>query len=118
MAAACAHEHDGVIAVGVRSHGCHTVGPILKQRSAFDDLQPSERLIQNQATEIITNLLGLQDNTRENKVYVVNICNMERRTFKIFACDLYELCFYILLDEVYRLFTQDTTQSCLQRTNL
>lgn len=61
VAAACANEHHSVIAVRVRSHGCHTVGPIVKQRSAFNDLQPSERLIQNQATEIITNLLGLQE---------------------------------------------------------
>ncbi len=68
MATASPHEHHWMTSVSVRGHGRHTVSAVVKQRSALNDPQSSERLVQNQATEIITNLLGLQDETRNNEV--------------------------------------------------
>jgi len=48
-----------VLSVGVGGHGAHSLGPILIQRLALDHPQASEWLIQNQATEIISDLLRL-----------------------------------------------------------
>lgn len=61
VATASPHEHHRIISVCVRSHGRHPVRAVVEQRNALNDPQSSERLVQNQAAEIITNLLGLRD---------------------------------------------------------
>lgn len=63
------HEHHRMISVGVRSHWGHAVRPLVVQRQPLDDPQPSERLVQDQATKIITDLLRLERRNKSSQSY-------------------------------------------------
>lgn len=73
VATASPHEHHRIISVCVRSHGRHPVRAVVEQRNALNDPQSSERLVQNQAAEIITNLLGLRDKKKQWRVISYNL---------------------------------------------
>lgn len=53
------HEHHCMFSVGVGGHGAHALSPVLVQRVSLDHPQASERLVQHQAAEIISDLLRL-----------------------------------------------------------
>lgn len=59
------HEHHGVFSIGVGGHGSHALGPVLVQRVSLDHTQASQRLVQHQAAEIISDLLRLQKTKEE-----------------------------------------------------
>lgn len=58
-----------MLSIGVRRHSAHALGAVLVQRVALDDPQASQRLVQDQATEIISDLLRLWAKT-ERRVKV------------------------------------------------
>lgn len=53
------HEHHRVLAVGVRRHGAHALSAVLVQRVPLDGPQASQRLVQHQSAEIVSDLLRL-----------------------------------------------------------
>lgn len=58
-----------MLSVGVRRHGAHALGAVLVERVALDDPQASQRLVQHQTAEIISDLLRLWAKT-ERRVKV------------------------------------------------
>lgn len=60
MAGTRPDEHDCMIPVRVRSNRGHAVHPLVVQRRPLDDPQPSEWLVQDQAAEIVADLLWLE----------------------------------------------------------
>ena len=65
LSAPGSHEHHRMFSVGVGSHGAHALSPVLVQRVPLDHPQASQRLVQNQAAKIISDLLRLR--TREDR---------------------------------------------------
>lgn len=62
LSAPGSHKHHRVLAVGVGRHRSHAFGPVLVQRVTLDDPQASERLVQHQATEVVSDLFRLRGN--------------------------------------------------------
>ncbi|TNN56589.1 hypothetical protein EYF80_033126 [Liparis tanakae] len=60
LAAARAHEHHRVLAVGVGRHGAHALRPVLVQRVALDDPQAPQRLVQDLAAEDASRLTEIK----------------------------------------------------------
>lgn len=59
LTTAGSHKHHRVFSVGVGSDGAHSLSPVFVQRRSLDHPQASQRLVQHQAAEIITDLLRL-----------------------------------------------------------
>lgn len=62
------HKHHRVFSVGVRGHGAHALRPVLVQRVPLNHPQASERLVQHQAAEIISDLLRLWRRNKEGRL--------------------------------------------------
>ena len=64
MSAPGPHKHHRVVSVCVGGHGPHAVDAVVVQGGPLDDPQAPQGLVQHQATEVVSNLLGLETQGR------------------------------------------------------
>lgn len=70
LSAPGSHEHHRVLPVRVGRHSAHALGAVLVQRVSLDDPQASDRLVQHQAAEIVSDLLRLWKQKKEKMLLI------------------------------------------------